>query len=119
MIWGAIALVMIVFGATLMKDAPKQEVKTSNGVVEKDYTLAESMRKPQYWMLAVMFLTACMSGLYVIGVAKISPKVWHTLMWFPQPMQSLLFPSPTFQVVWFWGYCLTKSPESVLSPLVR
>lgn len=32
--------------------------------------LAESMRKPQYWMLAVMFLTACMSGLYVIGVAK-------------------------------------------------
>ncbi|WP_053285800.1 L-lactate MFS transporter [Escherichia coli] len=69
-IWGAIALVMIVFGATLMKDALKQEVKTSNGVVEKDYTLAESMRKPQYWMLAVMFLTACMSGLYVIGVAK-------------------------------------------------
>ncbi|EFB6854001.1 MFS transporter [Escherichia coli] len=69
-IWGAIALVMIVFGATLMKDAPKQEVKTSTGVVEKDYTLAESMRKPQYWMLAVMFLTACMSGLYVIGVAK-------------------------------------------------
>ncbi|EIQ2253175.1 TPA: MFS transporter [Escherichia coli] len=69
-IWGAIALLMIVFGATLMKDAPKQEVKISNGVVEKDYTLAESMRKPQYWMLAVMFLTACMSGLYVIGVAK-------------------------------------------------
>ncbi|EMB7250697.1 MFS transporter [Escherichia coli] len=69
-IWGAIALVMIVFGATLMKDVPKQEVKTSNGVVEKDYTLAESMRKPQYWMLAVMFLTACMSGLYMIGVAK-------------------------------------------------
>lgn len=69
-IWGAIALLMIVFGATLMKDAPKQEVKASNGVVEKDYTLAESMRKPQYWMLAVMFLTACMSGLYVIGVAK-------------------------------------------------
>lgn len=69
-IWGAIALLMIVFGATLMKDALKQEVKTSNGVVEKDYTLAESMRKPQYWMLAVMFLTACMSGLYVIGVAK-------------------------------------------------
>ncbi len=26
-IWGAIVLVMIVFGATLMKDAPKQEVK--------------------------------------------------------------------------------------------
>lgn len=69
-IWGAIVLVMIVFGATMMKDAPQQEVKTTNGVVENDFTLAQSMRKPQYWMLAVMFLTACMSGLYVIGVAK-------------------------------------------------
>ncbi|STJ77904.1 transporter [Escherichia coli] len=32
-------------------------------------------------------------------------------MWFPQPMQSLLFPSPTFQVVWCWVFCLTKSPR--------
>ncbi|RPH22151.1 MFS transporter [Buttiauxella warmboldiae] len=70
MIWGALAMVMILLGSMLMKDAPLQEVKTTNGVAEKDYTLAESMRKPQYWMLAIMFLTACMSGLYVIGVAK-------------------------------------------------
>ena len=62
---------MIVFGAMLMKDAPNHPATTTaNGVVENDFTLAESMRKPQYWMLAVMFLTACMSGLYVIGVAK-------------------------------------------------
>lgn len=46
MIWGAIVLVMIVFGSTLMKDAPNQEVKTKNGVVENDYTTAQSMRKP-------------------------------------------------------------------------
>ncbi|AYN28318.1 MULTISPECIES: L-lactate MFS transporter [Buttiauxella] len=70
MIWGGLAMVMILFGSMLMKDAPLQEVKTVNGVTEKDYTLAESMRQPQYWMLAIMFLTACMSGLYVIGVAK-------------------------------------------------
>ncbi|MDV0421972.1 MFS transporter [Klebsiella grimontii] len=69
-IWGAIVLVMIVFGATLMTDAPNHTASANNGVVENDFTLAESMRKPQYWMLAVMFLTACMSGLYVIGVAK-------------------------------------------------
>lgn len=61
---------MIVFGATLMTDAPNHTASANNGVVENDFTLAESMRKPQYWMLAVMFLTACMSGLYVIGVAK-------------------------------------------------
>lgn len=70
MIWGGLAMVMILLGSLLMKDAPLQEVKTVNGVTEKDYTLAESMRQPQYWMLAIMFLTACMSGLYVIGVAK-------------------------------------------------
>jgi len=70
MIWGGLAMVMILFGSMLMKDAPLQEVKTVGGVAEKDYTLAESMRQPQYWMLAIMFLTACMSGLYVIGVAK-------------------------------------------------
>lgn len=58
------------FGATLMTDAPNHTATANNGVVENDFTLAESMRKPQYWMLAVMFLTACMSGLYVIGVAK-------------------------------------------------
>lgn len=38
MIWGVIVLVMILFGATLMKDAPQQEVKTVNGVVENDFT---------------------------------------------------------------------------------
>ena len=70
MIWGAMVLVMIVSGAMLMKDAPQQKAVMVNGVVENDFTLAQSMRKPQYWMLAVMFLTACMSGLYVIGVAK-------------------------------------------------
>ena len=43
-IWGAIVLVMIVFGAMLMKDAPRQEVKTVNGVTENDFTLAQSMR---------------------------------------------------------------------------
>ncbi|WP_312329275.1 L-lactate MFS transporter [Atlantibacter hermannii] len=70
MIWGAIALLMVVSGAMLMTDAPNQPVQSANGVTNNDFTLAESMRKPQYWMLAAMFLTACMSGLYVIGVAK-------------------------------------------------
>ncbi len=69
-IWGAIALTMVMFGALLMKDAPLQTTGAGNARAANDFTLGESMRKPQYWMLAVMFLTACMSGLYVIGVAK-------------------------------------------------
>ncbi|EOC0590438.1 MFS transporter [Cronobacter turicensis] len=69
-IWGGMVMVMIIGGALLMKDAPNQPARTGNSASEGDYSLAESMRKPQYWMLALMFMTACMSGLYVIGVAK-------------------------------------------------
>lgn len=70
LIWGAIALVMVMCSALLMKDAPLQVSSGKNIREANDFTLAQAMRKPQYWMLAVMFLTACMSGLYVIGVAK-------------------------------------------------
>ncbi|WP_031522008.1 MFS transporter [Siccibacter colletis] len=69
-VWGVLVAAMIVFGAFMMKDAPLQPVTSANGQTAQDFTLAEAMRKPQYWMLALMFLTACMSGLYVIGVAK-------------------------------------------------
>jgi len=47
-----------------------QRSSTAQHLATRNYTLAESVRLPQYWMLALMFLTACMSGLYVIGVAK-------------------------------------------------
>jgi len=70
-IWGGMAMVMIIAGALLMKDSPKQQQNASHsGENVRDFSLAESIRLPQYWLLALMFLTACMSGLYVIGVAK-------------------------------------------------
>ncbi|WP_318462546.1 L-lactate MFS transporter [Photobacterium leiognathi] len=70
-VWGVIAMVMVIIGGLMMKDAPKQEIsaiEAAEGV--RDYSLAESMKCPQFWMLALVFLTVCMSGLYVIGVAK-------------------------------------------------
>lgn len=70
MIWGVLAMSMIIVGALLMRDAPMQKSSGNTQLEAKDYTLAQSVRLPQYWMLALMFLTACMSGLYVIGVAK-------------------------------------------------
>lgn len=70
-IWGCLTMVMIIIGAMMMTEAPKQVVNSNtNQADSKDFSLAEAVRKPQYWMLALMFLTACMSGLYVIGVAK-------------------------------------------------
>ncbi|WP_046167054.1 MFS transporter [Chromobacterium vaccinii] len=68
-LWGLIAMAMVVAGALLMTDAPKRPAAAQTGG-SRDFTLAEAMRQPQYWMLALMFLTVCMSGLYVIGVAK-------------------------------------------------
>ncbi|QCA03664.1 MFS transporter [Pantoea vagans] len=72
MIWGVLAMSMIILGALLMREAPLQQTGTTaqGQQLARDYTLAQSVRLPQYWMLALMFLTACMSGLYVIGVAK-------------------------------------------------
>lgn len=72
MIWGVLAMSMIILGALLMREAPLQQngAATQGQQNARDYTLAQSVRLPQYWMLALMFLTACMSGLYVIGVAK-------------------------------------------------
>lgn len=69
-IWGIMAMTMIIIGALLMREAPLQSADINTALQARDYTLAQSMRMPQYWMLALMFLTACMSGLYVIGVAK-------------------------------------------------
>ncbi|QYX64832.1 MFS transporter [Shewanella putrefaciens] len=68
-LWGLIAMALVLCGGMLMKDAPAQSAANQQ-VESRDFTLAEAMRKPQYWMLALMFLSACMSGLYVIGVAK-------------------------------------------------
>lgn len=70
MLWGGITMVMILTGALLMKDAPLQQTRAGQTSGTRDYTLAQAVKLPQYWMLALMFLTACMSGLYVIGVAK-------------------------------------------------
>lgn len=68
--WGLLAMVLVMLGALLMKDAPVRQESAAGEQEAHDFTLAQAMRKPQYWMLALMFLTACMSGLYVIGVAK-------------------------------------------------
>lgn len=69
-IWGLLAMSMIIIGALMMREAPQQSAVNAIRERTRDYTLAQSVRLPQYWMLALMFLTACMSGLYVIGVAK-------------------------------------------------
>jgi OFA family oxalate/formate antiporter-like MFS transporter len=67
-LWGLIVMLMALAGGLMMQDAPK--AATKKVAAGHDYTLRESVRSPQYWLLALMFVSACMSGLYVIGIAK-------------------------------------------------
>lgn len=68
-IWALLAVLLVVGGALLMKEAPQAKINTTTAG-NRDYALNEAIRQPRYWMLALIFLTVCMSGLYLIGVAK-------------------------------------------------
>jgi len=71
--WGIIALIMIVAGSFLLRDAvvtasPVQ--KTGNQKAVRDYSVGEMMRTKEVYLLFIIFFTACMSGLYLIGIVK-------------------------------------------------
>ncbi|MGM1021596.1 MAG: L-lactate MFS transporter [Bacillota bacterium] len=69
--WGMIVLIMIVGGSFLVREAAVvNKPSVQNGVVQRDYTVKEMLRTKQAYLLFVMFFTACMSGLYLIGVVK-------------------------------------------------
>lgn len=95
--WGIIVMIMVVAGAFLVKEAPvagavqasadgkaalsQQEAGThaaanktqvTNGTLSavKDYTVKEMLRTKEAYLLFVIFFTACMCGLYLIGIVK-------------------------------------------------
>lgn len=74
MYWGIIVMVLIVIGSLLVREAPV--LATSAGAsasatfVQKDYTVKEMLRTKEAYLLFVIFFTACMSGLYLIGIVK-------------------------------------------------
>jgi MFS transporter, OFA family, oxalate/formate antiporter len=67
--WGLIVMVMLVGGSFLVKEA-----KIASGVqnvlnkVQKDYSMKEMLRTKESYLLFVVLFTACMSGLFVIGI---------------------------------------------------
>ncbi|AIQ10885.1 L-lactate MFS transporter [Paenibacillus durus] len=73
--WGMIVMAMVVIGSLLVREASVVKASPSpsaadagNGV--KDYTVGEMLRTKQAYLLFVIFFTACMSGLYLIGIVK-------------------------------------------------
>ncbi|MNO38876.1 putative MFS-type transporter YhjX [compost metagenome] len=75
MYWGMIVMVMIVIGALLVREAPVQAASlgatsTSTTAKPKDYTVKEMLRTKEAYLLFIIFFTACMCGLYLIGIVK-------------------------------------------------
>ncbi|WP_250672809.1 OFA family MFS transporter [Paraclostridium ghonii] len=70
--WGIIVLVLMFIGALLLKDAQAfTGVQDDNKNLDsRDFNLQEVLRTKQAYLLFVVFFTACMSGLYIIGIVK-------------------------------------------------
>ncbi|WP_433583994.1 L-lactate MFS transporter [Paenibacillus amylolyticus] len=76
MYWGIIVLVLVVAGSFLIREAvvreqaPASKEGSKQVVARHDYTVKEMLRTKEAYMLFVIFFTACMSGLYLIGIVK-------------------------------------------------
>lgn len=77
MYWGMIVLVLVVSGSFLIREAVVREQSTASvkegakpAEVRHEYTVKEMLRTKEAYMLFGIFFTACMSGLYLIGIVK-------------------------------------------------
>lgn len=85
--WGMIVMIMVVIGSLLVREAPaaapagnsgRAKVQQASGAgaavpasgLGKDFTVKEMLRTKEAYLLFVIFFTACMSGLYLIGIVK-------------------------------------------------
>ncbi len=68
--WGIIVLIMVVGGSFLVREAKVASSTSAGNVAQKDYTVKEMLKTKQAYLLFVIFFTACMSGLYLIGIVK-------------------------------------------------
>ena len=69
--WGMIVLVLVVGGSFLIREAKMdQQQPVLKGSSQKDYTVKEMLKTKEAYLLFVIFFTACMSGLFLIGIVK-------------------------------------------------
>lgn len=68
--WGIMTMILILTGAQLLKDASSETVTVNNSSKENNFTVREMLKTRQAYLLFIVFFTACMSGLYLIGIVK-------------------------------------------------
>lgn len=79
LLWGAIVMIMVVAGAQLVQEAPIAMQNNTNKNVnnlagldnsEVNFSVKEMLKTKEAYLLFIIFFTACMSGLYLIGIVK-------------------------------------------------
>jgi len=69
--WGILVTILVVGGSFLVREAKvSQEQPSVQGGIQKDYTVKEMLKTKEAYLLFVVFFTACMSGLFLIGIVK-------------------------------------------------
>ncbi|MBO0961716.1 OFA family MFS transporter [Neobacillus sp. MM2021_6] len=69
--WGLIVMIMVVGGSFLVREAKiAKGNQTVGGSIQKDFSVKEMLKTKEAYLLFVIFFTACMSGLYLIGIVK-------------------------------------------------
>ncbi len=72
LLWGVIVMIMVIMGAQIIREAPVAEVSKDQLAHSDDrnFTVKEMLRTKEAYLLFIIFFTACMSGLYLIGIVK-------------------------------------------------
>ena len=68
--WGLIAMALILIGSQLLKDAPLVVSNSIDSKNTKEFTVKEMLKTKEAYALFLIFFSACMSGLYLIGIVK-------------------------------------------------
>lgn len=68
--WGIIVMILVFTGAQFLKDASVETVSVNNSVNENNFTVSQMLKTKEAYLLFIVFFTACMSGLYLIGIVK-------------------------------------------------
>ncbi|KHS65860.1 membrane protein [Pectobacterium brasiliense] len=69
--WGIIVMAMILVGSSLLKEPAVVTVQQAAVQGQtRDFSLAEMLATKESYLLFIIFFTACMSGLYLIGIVK-------------------------------------------------
>ncbi|MCA6954721.1 L-lactate MFS transporter [Pectobacterium polaris] len=69
--WGIIVMAMILVGSSLLKEPAAVPVQQSAVQGQtRDFSLSEMLATKESYLLFIIFFTACMSGLYLIGIVK-------------------------------------------------